>query len=190
MAFNETGQEKPLKSIFFKWLTIIFVWELKSEAQTLSWVLLLYSFCFLASTLFHFHTIPITLLFWWFWGQRPLLKAPLSFPEPSLFLEVLVSVSVSLHSDSNRESAPPYQTPRSGMGDHPFHPHTSQHWLSSLSDSPCHVSQLMGLCRPISKKLVSILPTLIPLCFEFYRTVSQSLDRIWIQKNVSSLWFI
>lgn len=67
-----------------------------------------------------------------------------------------------LHTQTVTESAPPYQTPR---GDHPFYPHTSQHWFSSLSDSRCHVSQLMGLCRPISKNcsLFSQLPFLYVL---------------------------
>lgn len=54
------------------------------------------------------------------------------------------------HTQTVTESQLLHTRPHGG-GDHPFHPHTSQHWLSSLSDSRCHVSQLMGLCRPISK---------------------------------------
>lgn len=54
-----------------------------------------------------------------------------------------------LHTQTVTESQLLHTRPHGG--DHPFHPHTSQHWLSSLSDSRCHVSQLMGLCRPISK---------------------------------------
>lgn len=76
-GINNIGKEKSLNS-----LSMFFLWELKSEAQTLNLIIFLYAFFF---SLTH---PPATkmLLFWSFMGRAPPANATLSIPEPVTFL--------------------------------------------------------------------------------------------------------
>lgn len=172
---------------------MFFLWELKSEAQTL--ILIIYQCTFSFGPFPCYHQ---RLFFWSFQGRGPPLL-PLTDTHPQPFSSFWAFCFFTPWQDSYFLSAHSLPWPRSGWAlGWPVGLHLLKlvlfifwQWKCEGPKLSSHTfSQPTGICRThLRKSCLSLFQTLIPACFDsIIVTVPGSTYEIWFKKTFVPLW--